>query len=210
MMKKISLPDGYDYDGPFIKQVNHSRFNYTPEYKSRQSTNIEMAYLRLGWLAANIPYETMSKMKLVDVGSGNGVFVSCAKSIFKQSYGYDLCGPSITEKDLMSIDWDLIVLSDVFEHFEDIQDLFSISWEYAMLSFPETPNVKSFEELKGWRHFKPDEHIYHLNLQGMKEWLVNKDPGIEILASDHFEDHIRRRWDESVPNITTMLVRRKQ
>jgi hypothetical protein len=210
MKKRIDLPDGYDYEGPFIKQTSCSEFEYTVEYKARQSTNVEMSYLRLGWLSASIPYETLSLMNMVDIGSGNGVFVDCAKKVLGNACGYDLCGPSISEDSLMGTDWDIVVLSDVLEHYDDISDLFKIKWEYAMLSFPETPLVDSFDELMNWRHFKPNEHIYHLNLQGMREWLANIEPSVQIVKCGNFEDHIRKRWDETVPNITTMLIRRTE
>jgi len=208
MKNNIDLPDGYGYDGPFIKQISHSDFDYTVDYKARQSTNVEMSYLRLGWLSASISYDKLSAMKAVDIGSGNGVFVDCASAILGEIHGYDLCGKSISREDLMSTSWDLVILSDVLEHYDDIAELFDMKWEYAMISFPETPSVVNFGELKSWRHFKPNEHIYHLDLQGMKEWLTNTEPGIQVVRCGHFEDHIRKRWDENLPNITTMLIHR--
>jgi len=210
MKNDFRLPKGYAYEGPFIKQVEHEDFDYTVDYKARQSTNVEMSYLRLGWLSASIPYEKMSKMRVVDIGSGNGMFVSCARNVFSEVYGYDLCGESITEKDLKETSWDLVVMSDVLEHYEDINDFLLLKWEYAMVSFPETPKCNSFEELRQWRHFKPNEHLYYLDLKGMKQWLSNTEPSIEIVNHGHFEDHIRSRWDEDLPNITTVLLRRKQ
>lgn len=208
MKNNIDLPDGYDYEGPFIKQTKHSDFKYTIDYKARQSTNVQMSFLRMGWLSAHIPYEEMSQMNVVDIGSGNGAFIKNARSVFKRVRGYDLAGNSITKEELYETTWDLIVMSDVLEHFHDISDLFEMKWKYAMITFPETPEVDSFEDLMKWRHFKPNEHIYHLDLKGMEEWLANIDSSVEVVGSGHFEDHIRKRWDDRVPNITTMLVKR--
>jgi predicted TPR repeat methyltransferase len=210
LKNNFELPDGYAYEGPFIKQVKYEHFDYTVDYKARQSTNVEMSYFRLGWLSSSIAYDEMSKMNVVDIGSGNGVFVDCAKKVFKRVCGYDLCGESISEKELMDTNWDLIVMSDVLEHYSDINDFLLLKWDYAMVSFPETPKCISFEELREWRHFKPNEHLYYLDLQGMRQWLANTEPSIEIVNHGHFEDHIRSRWNDAIPNITTVLLRRKK
>lgn len=204
----IDLPDGYEYEGPFIKQVTHSCFEYTTDYKARQSTNDLMSYLRLGWLSSHIDYEEMHKLSLVDIGCGNGVFLECVRGKFKTVCGYDVCGDSISRDQLYSDDWGIIILSDVLEHFDDINDLMKMSWKYAMISFPETPHVESFEELEQWRHFKPNEHLYYLDEKGMADWLRNTYPEVCVVGSGHYEDLIRTRWDDSIPNITTMLLRR--
>lgn len=208
MKNDISLPSGYDYDGPFIKQVDKTDFVYSMDYKARQSTNVEMSHLRLGWLSASIPYEVMKGLSLLDIGCGNGVFMDCARGKFADVKGYDLCGESISREEMMNTSWGIVVLSDVLEHYDDISELFRMKWEYAMISFPETPRVSSFEELTWWRHFKPNEHIYHLDEKGMREWLTNMDGNVSILGTSNFEDLIRHRWDESIPNITTMLIHR--
>jgi hypothetical protein len=204
----ISLPDGYGYEHGFIKQTRHCEFEYTLDYKARQSTNLEMSYLRMGWLAASLSYEEIRSLEMVDIGCGNGEFVRHAASRFARACGYDLCGESITEEELMAVDWGLVVLSDVLEHMEDIGWLFTLKWRYAMISFPETPRVRSFDELRKWRHFKPNEHLFHLDKEGLLAWMRNIEPDIVLLNSGNFEDLIRSRWDESVANISTVLVRR--
>lgn len=190
----------------FWKQIDPNPFQYTVEYKSRQSTNIEMSFLRLGWLSSHLPYEKLKQMNVVDIGSGNGTFLQVTKMAFNRIVGYDLVGPSISIEELETTDWDIIILSDVLEHFEDINHLFDMSWAYAFITVPETPLVGSCEDLVGWRHYKPDEHIWCLNESGLYDWFRDND--CEVIASSNFEDIIRRRWDKNKPNIVTMLVKR--
>jgi len=205
----LEVPEGYSVDRfGFIKQVRHDHFDYDIEYKMRQGTNIEMSFLRLGWLAACISYEKMKQMDVVDIGCGNGCFVDCCENFFKNIYGYDVCGESITRHDLVTHRWDLIVMSDVLEHFEEIDELFGYHWQHAMISFPETPEVGSFGELLKWRHFKPNEHIYCLHMRGIIEWMKEKDSTVKVLQTGHFEDFIRTRWDADKPNVSTVLVSR--
>jgi len=192
----------------FWKQVDPSPFVYTEEYKSRQSTNEAMSFLRLGWLAAHLGLSEMKKMRAVDVGCGNGEFVKHAQNFFSRAVGYDVAGNSISERELAETEWDLVVLSDVLEHYSDIDDLFDLKWKFAFVSFPETPRVDDWRELQsmGFRHFKPDEHLWMMNSLGFREWSARL--GAETIAEDCFEDAIRTRWDPRVRNISSFLLKR--
>ncbi len=187
----------------FLRQHNPRPFEYDLTYKARQSTNPSMAWLRLGWLAAHIPYDVMSGFTAVDIGAGNGTFVAEASKVFKRCAPYDLRGDSITDKELYHTDWDLIVMSDVLEHYHDINDLWSLSFEWGMISFPETPQDYPLES---WRHYKPNEHIYCMTAAAFAVW-VGKH-GYKVVAAGCPEDMIRRRWDDSRVNISTFLIRR--
>jgi len=204
----MELPRGYAYELGFIRQVKRQEFEYDETYKARQSTNEAMSYFRLGWLAAHIPYQEWRDMQIVDIGCGSGEFISHASGKFARVCGYDLCGDSITKEELMSTDWDIVVLSDVLEHFEHINELFDMSWNYAMVSFPETPDFETFEELQKWRHFKPNEHLWYLHSEGLRRWLEKEHPKTVMVSSGNFEDAIRTRWDPELPNISTVLFKR--
>lgn len=199
------LPDSYQYDSNgFLKQIKHDDFNYTVDYRMKQSTNVEMSFLRLGWISSFFHYKDMKNMNVVDVGCGSGVFVQCCQGRFKSAVGYDVVGPSISAEELYSTNWDMVVLSDVLEHFDNVEHLFDIKWKFAVLSFPETPDLESFSDLKKWRHFKPNEHIYYLTLAGVEKWLNLHS--VRVVGASNFEDIIRRRWDENLPNITTIIA----
>ena len=212
-MKIDNLPSNYCYDQyGFLKQTKFDSFKYTFDYCKKQSTNIEMSYLRLGWLSSFFSYEKMQKMNVVDIGCGNGSFVKCCQGKFGKIVGYDVVGNTISKEELYGQKWDLIVLSDVLEHFDNIDDLLKINWKHAMISFPETPNVDNFEELKKWRHFKPNEHLYSLTLEKIQKWFNIYRCGTEdkfsILGTSNFEDLIRTRWNKEKTNISTILVER--
>jgi hypothetical protein len=209
MRAELDLPTGYAYENGFIKQVDQHRIVYDDSYKAKQSTNVEMSYLRMGFMCAYIPYEKIKEMSMVDVGSGNGIFANCCRGKFKEVCEYDVVGENVISRDdLYSRTWGLVVLSDVLEHFENINDLFLMKWEYCLLSFPETPDVASFFELMGWRHFKPGEHLYHLYRDGVVDWINRTKPDAVVVAWSNVEDLIRKRWNEALPNITTLLIRR--
>jgi len=200
----MKLPLGYVYEGPFIKQLAANVINYDEEYIAKPRTTEQMAFLRLGWFAAHFDYDTMRTFRAVDIGSGRGVMLPVFKKVFRTVKNYDLAGDSITKKELEETNWDLVILNDVLEHYTDIEDLFKLSWRYAFISFPETPAVNNFDELKAWRHFRPDEHIYHLHEKGMRQWCAAH--GARVLNANNFEDILRTRWADNKTNITTMLI----
>ena len=188
----------------FWKQVDPKPFEYDLDYKKKQNTNVEMSYLRLGWLMAFFDYERLKSMQIVDVGSGNGSFVKNAGNVVKIAKGYDLCGESISRDELYETVWDIVFLTDVLEHFENIDHLFKMKWKYCFLSFPETPDVKDYEELTKWKHFKPNEHIWCLNSRGICNWLEDKN--CIVIATSCIEDAIRIRWNKTKINISTVLA----
>jgi len=204
----MDLPEGYEYKNGFIHQKNREEYKYTLEYKDKQSTNVEMSYLRLGWLSANIPHEELRDFLVVDIGSGNGEFAKCASSHFKRIYEYDLVGETISKEELMNTNWDLAVFSDVVEHYPDLNEFIEVPWRYAMVSFPETPEFANFEEMKKWRHFKPNEHLWYMTGTGFVDWASTKIPNLEVINQGCFEDMIRTRWDSGKQNISTTLLKR--
>jgi hypothetical protein len=195
----MELPDGYEYRNGFIHQKDREEYYYDLEYKEKQSTNVAMSYLRLGWLSSHIPYEELREFTAVDVGSGNGEFAKCAKNHLRRVCEYDLAGDSISREELLEFPWDLAVFSDEFVE---------IPWRYAMVSFPQTPEFDSFEEMREWRHFKPNEHLWYMTGDGFVEWASTKIPNLEVVGQSFFEDMIRTRWDYHKPNISTVLLKR--
>lgn len=203
----MNLPDGYAYEGPFIKQLTPTRIEYDNTYVAQPRTTEQMAFMRLGWLAAHIDYDALRKFQVVDIGSGRGVMLPAFSRVCRSVKNYDLAGPSISKAELESTHWDLVILNDVLEHYDNIDELFNLSWRYALISFPETPRVASFDELKTWRHFRPNEHIYHLHEVGMREWAEKM--GADVVNANNFEDILRTRWSPDTTNITTMFLRRR-
>ena len=189
----------------FLRQIGEhiTPFKYDLNYKLHQATTSKMVGIRMGWLAAHIAHEDLTNFNVVDIGAGNGMFVEETKAIFKRVVPYDLAGDSISDQELYSTSWDLICLTDVLEHFDDIDSLFNISFRYALISFPETPRGY---DLTSWRHMKPGEHLWLLNAESFRAWVISH--GCQIIASGCPEDMLRRRWDKDKVNISTFLIHR--
>lgn len=189
----------------FWRQQNPKHFDYSLAYKNTQSTTESMCWLRLGFLSSYIAPAQFAQLDVCDVGSGNDTFVHNFKHLFRRLCGYDLAGESISKEMLYGTLWDVVFLTDVLEHFEDIEDLFKISWRCLFLSFPETPaDCATQQQLEQWKHYKPDEHIWCLNARGMIQWF--NDHNCEVVRIGAPEDLIRRPPNNLDVNITTMIV----
>ena len=196
----------------FWKQVNPIPMTYTEEYEKSQSTTMEMSWLRLGEFSSRVSMlfkktPDYSKWKVCDVGSGNGTFQKEASKVFGYACGYDVVGSSISKEELYGTHWNAIFLTDVLEHFTDINDLFKITTDIVYLSFPECPKVDDWRELKTWRHYKPNEHLWMLNGDGVVQWLI--DNGWLSCQPSHVEDMIRRNPDVE-HNISTIVAFNKR
>jgi len=191
----------YKYDNyGFLKQIDPKEFKYNLTYKFKQSTNSEMVQLRLGWLQLHLN-EDFKNLTVVDIGSGNMRFVDDGKPYFKRIVPFDLDGESITKEELYDTLWDVVCMFDVLEHYKNIDEFFDLKFRYAYISYPEYHNTP----LKEWRHYKPDEHIYCLNREGMRKFVDGK---AEIIAEGCPEDIIRKRWDNQLNNISSVLLKR--
>ena len=188
----------------FWRQKDPKPFNYDTKYKAAQQTTPEMVHLRMGFLMSVFRPEALANMRAVDIGSGNGAFVKTAGRAFGALKPYDLAGESITRKELEDTEWDLICLTDVLEHMWDIEDLFKLKWHYCYISIPETPPLHSWEDLKGWRHYKPDEHVWMLNERGLCTWLQRRGCGIMRVGNP--EDIIRRPPQGLSRNIASVIA----
>ncbi|HDL86403.1 MAG TPA: hypothetical protein ENH11_08795, partial [Candidatus Acetothermia bacterium] len=107
----------------FWRQTDAVEFDYTEEYAANQSTTMEMANLRMGWILSILPLRVLKKLPVVDVGAGNRAMAECleGKTVVKS---YDVVGESISREELMSTDWGLAIFADVLEHVEDLEFLF--------------------------------------------------------------------------------------
>jgi hypothetical protein len=184
----------------FLKQQNPQKFYYSENYQQKQQTTSEMVELRMGWL--NLHLQNLKNMNVVEMGSGSGIFIREASKNFRRLVPYNLVEPTISKDELYCTTWDLCCAFDVIEHMEDIdKELFGVRAKYYYLSYPEYHDTP----LKSWRHTKPDEHLWHLNIEGMRKFIDGK---AEIIAEGCPEDLIRKRWDPNLNNITSVLLKR--
>jgi hypothetical protein len=195
-----------------IKQMHRNKFiydiNYTvASYDGKKVPVDNMSYLRLGYLLSNLGKIPES---LLDVGYGNGRFLQKANQIIQNCYGFDippeypLHGIPVV-KDMYTDTYDVVCFFDSLEHFDDIYEIKKLKANYVYISVPWCHYLDD-EWFLGWRHRKENEHLWHFDLNSLKNFMGEMN--YEYVCHANIEDAIRKSYDEDLENILTAIFKK--
>jgi hypothetical protein len=192
-----------------IKQniVNKITKEYFDYYNKIRTSSLQISYLRLGFLLGNLNFIPKS---LLDVGYGNGDFLTVSADIIENCYGYDVSNypaPNKIKKinSLYENTFDVVTLFDVLEHFDDVYDIKNIKTKYYLISVPEC-HYFSDDWFFNWKHRKPNEHIWHFNKTSLENFM--NEINFDLVKYSNIEDVIRKPVDGNT-NILTGLFKNK-
>lgn len=199
------LPNGV------IKQIDRKPFQYDVEYSNYYNKlgeiGVRMAYLRLGHLIGSLGFIPDS---ILDVGYGNGDFISSATNIVPNCYAHDVSNYPVPDgvefiEDITDFKVDVITFYDVLEHYEDIYDITKLNAEYIVVSLP---NCHYFNDewFENWKHRKPDEHLWHFDKDALVTFM--DEVGYDVINLSNFEDTIRKPIDDK-SNILTGIFKKR-
>lgn len=197
-------------DNGFIRQVERAPCNYTEDYANAQSTTEAMSYLRLALIEREMGFDALAQARVLELGPGAGVMMNVMRRHCRSVDGFDLAPTkfaTIDDTEAKRRSWDLLVACDVLEHFPNVESLFDYQFDWAYISTPCRPEAIDWNELTGWRHFKPNEHLWYFSLEELRAWFDAR--GCEVRYAGHAEDLIRARWDRSKGNISSFVIKRK-
>ena len=188
-----------------IEQIDKHPFNYDKSYGDRYTTFRSGAIenLRLGYIIGSIGKVPDS---LMDVGYGDGDFLSSCKGFIKELYGNDI-EPAYPLPDginfvpnILDQEVEVITFFDSLEHFHDIEFVKNLKAKYVIISLPWCSKGRDDEWFTNWKHRKPNEHIFHFNAYSLETFMSRQ--GFKIINHCNLEDKIR--VDKSLsPNILT-------
>lgn len=198
------LPNG------LIKQINikNTLQTYDKKYVDERYNQYgikgyQMSGIRLGYLISSINKIPES---ILDVGYGNGDFLSlCSESNIK-CYGNDISGyqlpPNVDFVDnIFNNYYEVISFFDVLEHFEEIDFIKNLNCKYIFISVPWCHNFND-EWFKNWKHRREDEHLWHFNEKSTVNFF--EEMGYKLLSKSNVEDTIRKSTDDN-ENILTCI-----
>lgn len=198
------LPNG------LIKQINikNTLQTYDKKYVDERYNQYgikgyQMSGIRLGYLISSINKIPES---ILDVGYGNGDFLSlCSESKIK-CYGNDISGyqlpPNVDFVDnIFNNYYEVISFFDVLEHFEKIDFIKNLNCKYIFISVPWCHNFND-EWFKNWKHRREDEHLWHFNETSIVNFF--EEMGYKLLSKSNVEDTIRKSTDNT-ENILTCI-----
>jgi len=212
-IKKINMLHNYELtrDG-VIKQQIFKPYNYNIEYSDSRYSNFDdrgnILNLRLGYVIGSIGKIPES---LMDIGYGNGDFLSCCKDSIKSLYGNDIQpayplpeGISFVE-DITKQEVEVITFFDSLEHFSDIEFVKNLKCSYVVISLPWCTNGLDDKWFVDWKHRKPDEHLFHFTEKSL-ECFMNRQ-GYKMLNYCNLEDKVRKDSNLN-PNILTACFKK--
>jgi len=207
MQKRIGkyLYDTNEYG--MLYQIDYVSFKYNSEYSLSQQTNDKMSYLRLGCLLGIIPYDELKSSVVLEIGPGNGKFMEVIGELVDNIYGFDITDTpfsTISSEEALSKQWDILCAFDVLEHFPDIEYLWKYNFDIGYFSIPCPPKDGIDEK---WRHFKPNEHLWHITAEQFENWI--NAHGYDLIYSGCPEDIIRKRWNQLQVNINSFIIKRR-
>ena len=188
-----------------IKQKNYEKIEYGYDYSSKRNygvKGIKISYLRLGFIVGAIKHIPSD---VLDIGYGNGDFLSASKTIVKNCYGFDISNyptPDGIQKlnQISDFNGEVITMFDVLEHFEDISVVKDFKCKYLIISLPEC-HYFSEEWFENWKHRKPNEHLWHFNKKSLTNFMEEMD--YKPLSFSNIEDSVRLS-DGPYSNILTV------
>jgi hypothetical protein len=194
-----------------IHQISHKNFDYDfnyihSSYDTYGNINRNMSCLRLGYIVGVINKYPES---ILDVGYGNGDFLSLCEKNIKSCYGNDISGYQIPENckfidDIFSQEFEVITFFDVLEHFNEIDFVSNLRCKYIVISLPWC-HYFSDEWFSAWKHRKENEHLHHFNDISLVEFMKNS--GFECVSLTNVEDIIRKPIDKN-KNILTGIFKK--
>ena len=196
-----------------IKQIERKPFNYGYSYSDNYNSpvyiknSLHISYLRYAYLLGSI---RIPKIKsILDVGYGNGDFLRVCSNQIDDCFGYDISEYPLPETcqratSLFDRYYDVITFFDSLEHFPDISFVKDLQCEYVCVSLPWC-HYFSDEWFNSWKHRKPDEHLWHFDINSLILFMENN--GFSYICHSNIEDQIRQHsFDYS--NILTAIFKK--
>ena len=191
----------------FVKKREYNLDYIKKRYDSYGEASIRMSFLRLGFIKGVISTELH---KILDVGYGNGDFLSYSEGAFEDRCGFDINSYPIPKgcrfvDDIYLESFDLVCFFDALEHLDDIYDIQKLKTKYICVSVPEC-HYLSDHWFENWKHRRPDEHLWHFNEESLTNFM--RELSYNLLASSHVEDIIRKSPEPN--NILTCIFEKDE
>lgn len=196
-----------------IKQQEFRPFDYSIDYSDSRYSHFSdrgnILNLRLGYVIGSIGRIPNS---LLDVGYGNGDFLSACVDSIDGLYGNDIqpaypLPDGITfVDDITNVEVDVVTFFDSLEHFSDIEFVKDLKCSYVIISLPWCTQGQDDSWFESWKHRKPDEHLYHFDDKSLTKFMDRQ--GYDLINFCNLEDKVRKD-PNLTPNILTASFRKR-
>lgn len=190
----------------YAKQIKIEPHNYGIKYVEknyRWSPVTEVSFLRLGYIASILKDDS----KVLDIGYGDGEFIRALRKCGVDAIGYDVHSDSLgvpTVSDL-SGKYDVVTLYDALEHVENLETILKINTEYFIVTVPNFLLNQSDDQIRNWKHYKPNEHLHYFTEASILALFRRHD--FDCLLVHNVEDLIRTKNGQNANTMTYIFKR---
>ena len=152
--------------------------------------------------------------RILDVGYGNGAFLTYAREHGMSVFGIDVHGENfgIPHVDYdVTLKFDLVCFFDSLEHFPKFDRLFGLQAKNVIVSIPSAPDFL-LQTPESWRHYKPGEHMHYFSRLSLDRLMRRWGMTTKVVEA-HPEDELRGKLNMrsiAYDNILTAIYRRDQ
>lgn len=194
-----------------INKIKEYNKEYADKYNKYGIKGTQLAHLRLGVLIGAIGFIPKS---IIDIGYGNGDFLSACSNIIPECYGNDISNYNLPNKcnfidynGLFKRHFDVVCFFDSLEHFPEITWIKNLDCDYIIMTVPWCHNYSN-EWFKNWYHRREDEHLWHFNDKSLLNFF--SEMGFDNILINNFEDTIRKNDNCKNENILAGVFKKKK
>jgi hypothetical protein len=191
-----------------VEKITYN-YDYSNQYNSYGEKGRNLSHLRFGVLLGVLGHTPAS---IVDVGYGNGDFLSVCTKTIPLVYGCDLSDypvpdscKKITLTEIKNVE--VVCFFDSLEHVDDLSFVQQLDTQYIFVSVPWC-HYLSHEWFTSWYHRRENEHLYHFNEAALTTFF--RESGYDCIYTSSFEDVIR--YNPAVhplPNILSCIFKKR-
>ncbi len=203
------IPNYERLENGVIRQIQVDKIVYDYDYSNKYNAYGErgnyLAHLRLGVLLGVLG---KTPERILDVGYGNGSFMTAAKQCIPYVAGCDLSPYPVPDgcikvHSLTDASYNVVCFFDSLEHFDDINVIGLLHTDYVFISVPWC-HYKDDAWFETWYHRRPNEHLWHFNDAALRAFFDSH--GFTCVYMSNFEDTIRKNAAVApLPNILSAI-----
>ena len=161
--------------------------------------------LRAGFIAGSCKrFDT-----ILDVGYGNGLFLSTVESLFRFRYGYDVTDIPVPESatkvdSIADRHYDVITFFDSLEHIKNLDFVENLSCKYIVVSVPYCHWKSDKDDIwfrDHYKHRRENEHYWHFSPESLQIFMFTRGYRT-IVGNAQIEDIVRTPYDDRQNIIT--------
>lgn len=188
------------YDTEYV----HDRYDIKPEKVHA------MSMLRAGYIIGTLGYVPK---KVLDIGYGNGDFLSVMRDYGSECYGHDISGYPLPDgcqavdwAGVLSGIWSVVCMFDSFEHMPRVDFIGALRTSVIVITVPWFHGELGADWFASWKHRRSGEHVRAFSPDALLNLMESHD--YTCIRRMSIEDGIRGKLNGIENTFTAIYIKR--